>query len=145
MKNILVIHGPNLNLLGMREPAIYGKLTLAELNAGLIAAALEAGMHLVCFQTNNEAEFITAIHNAIDLNIHYLILNAAAFTHTSIAIRDALLAVAIPFIEVHMSNIYQRESFRQQSYLVDIAQGIISGFGVNSYFLAVQAIIKYDN
>ena len=141
MKKILVLNGPNLNRLGTREPSIYGKTTLHDLNAMLEKQAQLAHAQLTCIQTNSEAEFINAIHKAGDENINYLIVNAAAFTHTSIAIRDALIAVNIPFIEVHLSNIYARESFRHHSYLSDIAQGIIYGLGSKSYRLALQAIL----
>ncbi|OGV49532.1 MAG: type II 3-dehydroquinate dehydratase [Legionellales bacterium RIFCSPHIGHO2_12_FULL_42_9] len=144
MKTILVLNGPNLDRLGLRETSIYGKITLDELNAILITKAENLGMCLSCFQTNSEAKFIETIHHAADTQINYLIVNAAAFTHTSIAIRDALLAAAIPFIEVHISNIYAREGFRRLSYLSDIAMGVISGLGVDGYLLALQAILKDD-
>lgn len=141
MKKILVLNGPNLNRLGTREPALYGKTTLAELNTQLKTQAEQSHAQLTCIQTNSEAEFINAIHHAGDEKLDYLIVNAAAFTHTSIAIRDALISTNIPFIEVHISNIYARESFRHHSYLSDIAIGVICGFGVTSYCLALQAIL----
>ncbi|MDI9819587.1 MULTISPECIES: type II 3-dehydroquinate dehydratase [unclassified Legionella] len=140
MKKILALHGPNLNRLGLREPHIYGGTTLAELDASLVKQANQAGLSLTCKQTNSEASFIEFIHQAADNKTDYLIINPAAFTHTSIAIRDALLATALPFIEIHISNIYSRESFRHHSYFSDIAQGVISGLGVRGYFLALQAI-----
>lgn len=142
MKKILVLHGPNLNRLGKREPAVYGLTTLAELNATLQNQAEKAGCSLVCFQSNHEGEFVNAIHRAADHEMDYLIVNAAAFAHTSIAIRDALSSVPIPFYEVHISNTFSRESFRHHSYLSDIAQGIIIGFGVKGYCLALQAILE---
>lgn len=141
MKQILILHGPNLNLLGLREPLIYGSMSLNDINAGLIKQAEEAGMKPSFFQSNSEADLIEAIHQAGRDQIDDIIFNPAAFTHTSIALRDALSAVAIPFIEVHLSNLYSRESFRQHSYFADIAKGVISGFGAQGYSLALQAII----
>ena len=141
MKKILVLHGPNLNLLGLREPSIYGLASLSELNARLQNLALITDFTLVAIQSNSEATLINAIHQAFNDKIDYLIINPAAFTHTSIAMRDALLAVQIPFIEVHISNIYARESYRHYSYFSDIATGVISGLGTNGYLLALQAII----
>jgi 3-dehydroquinate dehydratase-2 len=142
MKKILVLHGPNLNLLGCREPSVYGATSLAELNAQLIAEATRAGIELKCFQSNSESSLIEAIHQASVDKISYIIFNPAAYTHTSIALRDALSAVTIPFIEVHISNISARETFRHHSYFSDIAQGLISGLGTQGYLLALQAIIK---
>lgn len=139
MKKILVLHGPNLNRLGLREPTLYGTTTLVELDALLAEKATAMNMVLTSQQSNSESQWINLIHQAGDEQIDYLIINPAAFTHTSIAIRDALLAVSIPFIEVHMSNIYSREPFRQHSYFSDIAQGVISGLGVKGYVLALQA------
>jgi 3-dehydroquinate dehydratase II len=144
MKKILVLNGPNLNRLGTREPSIYGKTTLHELHAMLKKQAQLMQAELTCLQTNSEAEFIDAIHQATDDSLDYLIVNAAAYTHTSIAIRDALIASNIPFIEVHLSNIYARETFRHHSYLSDIAQGVICGFGVKSYTLALQTILDHE-
>ncbi|HAT9716949.1 TPA: type II 3-dehydroquinate dehydratase [Legionella pneumophila subsp. pneumophila] len=142
MKKILVLHGPNLNLLGSREPSIYGHASLTEINGDLIQEADNAGIRLSCFQSNAEAELIQAVHQARIDKINYIIINPAAFTHTSIALRDALSAVAIPFIEVHLSNIFSRETFRHHSYFSDIAVGVISGLGTKGYLLALQAIIK---
>lgn len=142
MKKILVLHGPNLNLLGSREPSIYGHTSLTQINSDLIQEAESAGIQLSCYQSNAEAELIHAIHQAKTDKINYIIINPAAFTHTSVALRDALSAVAIPFIEVHLSNIFSRETFRHHSYFSDIALGIISGFGAQGYLLALQAIIK---
>lgn len=141
MKKIHILHGPNLNRLGLREPAIYGSTSLATLNAALIQQGHQAKVDLTCLQTNSEAHFIDIIHQAADDKVDYLIINPAAFTHTSIAIRDALLAVAIPFIEVHISNIFSREPFRQHSVLSDIAKGMISGLGIKGYHLALEAAI----
>lgn len=142
MKNILVLHGPNLNLLGLREPIVYGLNSLMQLNEQLEAQAKAAGFNLTAKQSNCEATLIDAIHQAYFDKIDYLIINPAAYTHTSIALRDAILAVKIPFIEVHISNIYARESFRQQSWFSDIATGVISGLGTEGYLLALHAIIN---
>jgi len=142
MKKILVLHGPNLNLLGTREPSLYGCLSLSQLNDQLQKQAEEAGFTLMAKQSNGETELLLAVHQAKEDKIDEIILNPAAYTHTSIALRDALLAVQIPFIEVHISNIYARESFRHHSYFSDIAQGVISGFGTTGYHLALQTIIN---
>ncbi|WP_133129963.1 type II 3-dehydroquinate dehydratase [Legionella yabuuchiae] len=142
MRKILVLHGPNLNLLGLREPSIYGSASLEKVNSALETLASEAGVSLTILQSNHEAELIEAVHEAMHNKVDYLILNPAAFTHTSIALRDALSAVAIPFIEVHISNIYARESFRHQSYFSDIAVGVISGLGTQGYLLALKAILS---
>ena len=144
MPNILVIHGPNLNLLGMREPAIYGNTTLAEIDEELLASATDLGASLISFQSNAEHELIEVIHQAKG-KIHFIIINPGAFTHTSAALRDALTGIAIPFIEVHLSNVYARESFRKHSYFSDIAVGVISGLGSLGYELALQAAIVYCN
>jgi len=140
MKKILVLHGPNLNLLGLREPSVYGDVSLVQLNEQLQKQAAESGFILTAIQRNSESALIEAIHQAYEEKTNYIIINPAAYTHTSIAIRDALLAVQIPFIELHISNIYARESYRHQSYFSDIAQGVISGFGINGYRLALQAL-----
>ena len=142
MKKILVLHGPNLNLLGLREPSVYGSTQLSDVNLMLQKDAKAAGFTLNAYQTNSESEMIAFIHQMTTEHTDYLIINPAAFTHTSIAIRDALLAVQIPFIEVHISNIFAREAFRQHSYLSDIAKGVISGLGTTGYRLALQAIIE---
>ena len=139
MASILVIHGPNLNLLGTREPAIYGATSLDDINRTLTETALNAGHHLLTMQSNAEYEIIERIHEASSEGINFIIINPGAFTHTSIAIRDALLGVGIPFIEIHLSNVFARETFRHQSYLSDIAAGVISGLGTDSYSLALQA------
>lgn len=145
MNSVLVLNGPNLNLLGTREPQFYGLTSLAELDDQLLTQAKVAGLLLSCIQSNSESEIINHIHQAKDNQVNYIILNPAAFTHTSIAIRDALLAVNLPFIEVHLSNIHSRESFRRRSYFSDIAQGVISGLGTLGYSLALQAIIDKLN
>ncbi len=142
MKKILVLHGPNLNLLGVREPSVYGSTPLSQLNEQLQKNAKASGFVLIAQQSNSESELINAIHQAMTDDIAYIIINPAGFTHTSIAMRDALLAVQIPFIEVHISNVHARESFRRHSYFSDIAVGIISGLGTNGYMLALQAIIE---
>jgi len=142
MAKILVLHGPNLNLLGTREPQTYGEMRLENIDQQLINQAREQGHQLRSMQSNAEHTLIDEIQSAKNDRINYIIFNPAAFTHTSIALRDALLAVDIPFIEVHLSNIYQREAFRQHSYFSDIALGVISGLGAQSYSLALQAIIQ---
>lgn len=141
MTKILVIHGPNLNLLGTREPGIYGADTLASVNQSLTDIAQGNQVELNTFQSNVEGEIVTSIQNAVDNDIDFIIINPAAYTHTSVAIRDAFLATAIPFIEVHLSNVHARENFRKHSYLSDIANGVICGFGKNSYLMALNAAI----
>ena len=142
MAKILVLHGPNLNLLGTREPEIYGRETLVEINESLAGRAQSAGHELVWFQSNAEHELIGRIHQARVDQVAAILCNAGAFTHTSIALRDAFAAVAIPFIEVHLSNVFARESFRHHSYLSDLAVGVICGFGSTSYSLALEAAIQ---
>lgn len=139
MARLLVLHGPNLNLLGSREPEIYGSDTLADIDARLSSQAAGAGHELQSFQSNAEHALIDRVHQARDDRVGYIVLNPGAFTHTSIALRDALLGVAIPFIEVHLSNVHARETFRQHSYLSDVAAGVISGLGAHGYELALQA------
>ncbi|MGI0117965.1 type II 3-dehydroquinate dehydratase [Zooshikella sp. RANM57] len=143
MATILVLHGPNLNLLGKREPTIYGSTTLDDINQTLTTLALEHGHHLQAMQSNAEYELIDRIHDAANEGIHFIIINPAAFTHTSVALRDALLGVSIPFIEIHLSNVYQREHFRQQSYFSDVAKGVICGLGAQGYELALLAAIRH--
>lgn len=135
--HILVLHGPNLNLLGMREPVHYGSDTLADIDARLQARARQAEVTLECLQSNSEVVLIERIHAAWQQSA-FIIINPAAFTHTSIALRDALSAVAIPFIEVHLSNVHAREAFRQHSYFSDVAVGVISGLGAQGYQLALD-------
>ena len=142
MAKILVLHGPNLNLLGAREPHIYGRETLADINQQLVERAQAAGHELAWFQSNAEHELIGRIQQARDDQTSMIVFNPGAFTHTSIALRDALAAVAIPFIEVHLSNVHAREPFRRHSYLSDIAIGVICGFGADSYRLALDATLR---
>ena len=139
MAKLLVLHGPNLNLLGQREHAHYGHITLQEIDQRLEALARQMGHDLEHFQSNAEHELVERIQNAKGAGIDFIIINPAAFTHTSIALRDALSAVAIPFIEVHLSNIHAREAFRRHSYFSDIAQGVICGLGAKGYEVALQA------
>lgn len=134
---ILVLHGPNLNLLGSREPEHYGSQTLAEINAALEEQGELAGVAVECFQSNAEHALIERIHAARDRGVAYIIINPAAFTHTSVALRDALAAVAIPFIEVHLSNVHAREAFRHHSYFSDLAEGVITGLGAMGYLFAL--------
>lgn len=139
MATILVLHGPNLNLLGSREPEVYGQETLADINRRLLEQAARGGHHLLHLQSNAEYELIERIHEAKNEGVDFILINPAGFTHTSVALRDALLAVAIPFIEVHLSNVHARERFRQHSYFSDIAAGVICGLGSLGYDLALQA------
>ena len=143
MAQILVLHGPNLNLLGEREPEVYGYTTLDEINQRLQEVGKTAGYNVVCFQTNAEHELIERIHQAKNEGVDFIIINPGAFTHSSIALRDALLGVEIPFIEVHLSNVFSREEFRRHSFLSDIAVGIISGMGALGYELAIQAVANH--
>jgi 3-dehydroquinate dehydratase-2 len=143
MATLLVVHGPNLNLLGSREPAHYGITTLDAINQHLATLATAAGHNLVSFQSNAEHDLIERIHAAGREGVAFIIINPAGYTHTSVALRDALLAVKIPFIEVHLSNIYSREPFRQHSYFSDAAMGVISGLGAQGYELALQAALRH--
>jgi 3-dehydroquinate dehydratase-2 len=136
-KNILVIHGPNLNLLGKREPEIYGKTTLDDINRKLSAISRAAEVKIDTFQSNNEGELINRVQQAMDDETDFIIINPAGLTHTSIALRDALAATGVPFIEIHLSNIYAREVFRHKSYFSDLAIGVISGLGTKGYELAL--------
>ena len=141
MPKILVIHGPNLNLLGLREPAHYGVDTLQSINQALTDLAHEHQVELALFQSNIEGEIIQRLHQTLEDGTDFVVINPAAFTHSSVAIRDAFLSCSKPFIEVHLSNVHAREEFRQHSYLSDIAVGVISGLGKDSYLLALQAAI----
>ncbi|TMM41442.1 type II 3-dehydroquinate dehydratase [Colwellia ponticola] len=141
---VLVLNGPNLNMLGMREPTIYGKQSLSDIITDLSQQADKKHIKLQHLQSNAEHELINAIHNAYQ-EVDFIIINPAAFTHTSIALRDALLSVGIPFIEVHLSNVHARETFRKHSYLSDVATGIISGFGAQGYSFALDAAYSYLN
>jgi len=143
MKSILVIHGPNLNLLGTREPEVYGSTTLDEINASLSAFADKNGAKLSCFQSNAESALIERIHQARNDGTQFIVINPAAFTHTSVALRDALAGVAIPFIEVHLSNVHAREAFRKESFFSDLAVGVVCGLGAAGYQFAVQYALNY--
>lgn len=145
MAKILTIHGPNLNLLGTREGAHYGADRLEDINNLLISQANQLGHSMLCFQSNAEHELINRIHHTLHEKTDMILLNPAAFTHTSIALRDALLAVNVPFIEIHLSNINKRENFRHYSYFSDIAIGSVSGFGAYSYVAALQAADNHLN
>ncbi|SRR6056297_476712 len=140
MTSILVLHGPNLNTLGRREPSVYGRTTLDEINARMARFAATAGMDFSAFQSNAEHALVERVQQAADDGTDWILINPAAFTHTSVALRDALAAVDLPFIEIHLSNPAQREPFRHTSYFSDLAVGTICGFGADSYLLALQAV-----
>jgi 3-dehydroquinate dehydratase II len=142
LATLLVLHGPNLNLLGTREPETYGRTTLAEIDAALAATATEHGHSLSTFQSNAEGALIDRIHAAAKDGTAFIVINPGALTHTSIALRDALAGVAIPFVEVHLSNIHAREPFRHASMLTGIAVGVVAGFGADSYRLGLEAAIR---
>jgi 3-dehydroquinate dehydratase-2 len=141
-RRVLVLHGPNLNLLGTREPKVYGRETLAAINVRLTAAGRAAGIVTACFQSNLEGELIERVHQAKRDEVGFIVLNPAGYTHTSVALRDALAGVAIPFIEVHLSNVHAREAFRHRSYFSDIAVGTIVGLGSRGYDFALDYAIK---
>ncbi len=143
MSKILVINGPNLNLLGQREPGIYGRETLAEIEARLERLAAQYGHDLACFQSNAEHALLERIHQGHRDSVDFVLINPGAYTHTSIALRDAFLATQIPFIEVHLSNVYAREPFRRHSYLSDIARGVICGLGSFGYEMALHAALQH--
>ena len=140
--DILVLHGPNLNLLGRREPHLYGHTSLADIDQQLISRAQAQSRVLETFQSQSESALIERVHLALDEQVKFIVINPAAFTHTSIALRDALLAVNIPFVEVHLSNVYKRENFRAHSFFSDVAVGVISGFGAQSYVLALEFVLS---
>ena len=140
MKRILVLHGPNLNLLGKREPQIYGKLSLDEINREIERLAEKEKVSVETFQSNSEGELVTRVQEAMG-KFHAIVINPGGYTHTSVAIRDAIVAVGIPTVEVHLSNIYQREEFRKKSMLADVVVGQIAGFGLDSYLLGLRAAI----
>lgn len=142
---VLVLHGPNMNLLGTREPKIYGTITLNDLNQDLIRLGNKVNIEVICYQSNHEGELIDYTQQASRDNYVGIIINPAGYTHTSIAWRDAIFAVDIPFIEVHISNIFSREEFRHKSYFSNIAAGVISGFGTHGYILALQHILNWNN
>ena len=137
--NVLVINGPNLNLLGTREPAIYGAATLADVEAMCRTEGERLGLSVACFQSNHEGALVDRVHAAREEAVRFIVINPGAYTHTSVALRDALAGVAIPFIELHISNVHRREAFRHHSYLSDVAEGVIVGLGVTGYRLALQA------
>lgn len=139
---ILVMHGPNLNLLGSREPEVYGHTTLADINAALKAQGKAAGFAVDCFQSNHEGDLIDRVHAAPAEGVGYIVINPGGYTHTSVALRDALAGVAVPFIEVHLSNIHAREAFRQHSFFSEIAAGVICGLGTDGYRLALDTAIR---
>lgn len=145
MANFLLLNGPNLNLLGKREPQHYGHLTLNDIETQLISQAEQQQHTLACFQSNSEGALVDRIHQAMDDAVDFILINPGAYTHTSIALRDALLGTAIPFIEIHLSNVHQRETFRHHSYFSDVATGIIVGLGTLGYELALQAAIQKTN
>ena len=138
MAKLLLLNGPNLNLLGSREPEVYGRDTLADIESRLVKRARAAGHILECAQSNSEGELVDRIHRAKPDGVGYIVLNPGAYGHTSIALRDALLGVAIPFVEVHLSNVYAREPFRRQTYLSDVARGVITGLGARGYEFALD-------
>ncbi len=140
--HLLLLNGPNLNLLGQREPEIYGSMTLKDIESQLQAKSIEEGIELECFQSNFEGALVERIHEAMG-QVQGILINAGAFTHTSIALRDALLSADIPYVEIHLSNTHSRESFRRHSYLVDRAIGIVSGFGGVSYLLALDGMVSH--
>ena len=145
MSTILAIHGPNLNMLGTREPEVYGSDTLDDINSAMSSKVTKSGHSFDSFQSNNEGDIVSKIQQAGKDGVDIVVINPAAYTHTSIAIRDAFLATQIPFIETHLSNVFAREEFRTHSYLSDIAAGVVCGFGKNSYMLALDAAINYCN
>lgn len=137
-KHILLMNGPNLNLLGTREPHIYGSATLFDIEQKAKEQVLKAGAKLVCFQSNHEGQLVDRIHQAQKEGVDAIVINPGAYTHTSVALRDALVGVGIPFYEVHISNIHQREAFRHHSYLSDVARGVLCGFGIAGYHMAID-------
>ena len=145
MAKILVLHGPNLNLLGTREPDIYGQDTLDQINERAVRIGREAGHEVIARQSNAEHELVDALQRAALEDVRFIIFNPAAYTHTSVALRDAVIATKIPMIEVHLSNVFQREEFRHHSYFSDVAIGVISGLGAHGYELAMRAAIRYLN
>jgi 3-dehydroquinate dehydratase-2 len=142
LHSVLFLNGPNLNLLGQREPEVYGQLSLSDLNDLMAGKASRLGLVVTTYQSNIEGELVNRVHQAKLDGVDFIVINPGAYTHTSVAIRDAFLGTEIPFIEVHLSNVFSRESFRHQSYLSDIAVGVISGFGAHGYELALQAAVE---
>jgi len=142
-ENILIVNGPNLNLLGSREPERYGSIALASLEQTLVRRAAQAGAQLTCFQSNSEAELVGRIQQAGTEGVEFILINPAAYTHTSVALRDALAAVNIPFIEIHLTNVHAREPFRQRSFLSELAVGVVSGLGAQGYELALTYALEH--
>lgn len=142
MKRLLVMHGPNLNLLGTREPEVYGRVTLQQIDQALSARAQQAGVELLTFQSNHEGLLVDRIQAAAAESIEYVLINPAAYTHTSVAMRDALAGVGIPFVEVHLSNVHRREPFRHHSYFSDLAEGVICGLGWKGYLYALEFALE---
>lgn len=145
LTNVLILHGPNLNLLGVREPEVYGNVTLGDINRNLEKLAENGGVKIDFFQSNAEFALIDRVQLTMTDGTDFIIINPAAYTHTSVALRDALAAVKVPFIEVHISNVYSRESFRRHSYFSDLAIGVISGLGVKGYELALQYALNQNH
>jgi 3-dehydroquinate dehydratase-2 len=143
-KKILVLNGPNLNLLGLREPSVYGYTTLAQIDARLLGLAKEQGVELSTYQSNHEGELVDRIHSARTDGTDFILINAGAYTHTSVAIRDALAAIKISFVEVHLSNVYKREEFRHHSFLSDLAVGVIAGLGPDGYEAALRFAVNHQ-
>lgn len=142
MTRLLVMHGPNLNLLGTREPEVYGRVTLEQIDQALAARAQQAGVDLVAFQSNHEGQLIDRIQAAAAESIEFVLINPAAYTHTSVALRDALAGVGIPFVEIHLSNVHRREPFRHHSYFSDLAEGVICGLGWKGYLYALEFALE---
>lgn len=142
MKRLLVLHGPNLNLLGTREPEVYGRVTLPQIDQALSARAQQAGVELVTFQSNHEGQLVDRIQAAAAESIEFILINPAAYTHTSVALRDALAGVGIPFLEIHLSNVHRREPFRHHSYFSDLAVGVICGLGWKGYLYALEFALE---
>ena len=142
MRRLLVLHGPNLNLLGTREPEVYGRVTLGEIDQALMARAKEAGIELATFQSNHEGALVERVHAARTEAVEFVLINPAAYTHTSVALRDALAGVGIPFVEVHLSNVHRREPFRHHSYFSDLAEGVICGLGWKGYLYALEFALE---
>jgi 3-dehydroquinate dehydratase-2 len=140
--NVLVLHGPNLNLLGTREPAVYGSVTLPDIDRELTQIAKEAGASLQSLQSNHEGVLIDRVHAARTDGTDFIVINPGAFTHTSVALRDAFAGVAIPFVEVHLSNVHRREAFRHHSYFSELAEGVIVGLGAQGYYLALRFVLS---
>ena len=142
MTRLLVLHGPNLNLLGTREPEVYGRVTLPQIDEALTARAQEAGVELATFQSNHEGQLVDRVQRAAAEHVDFILINPAAYTHTSVALRDALAGVGIPFVEIHLSNVHRREAFRHHSYFSDLAVGVICGLGWKGYLYALEFALE---